>query len=368
MNKGKFTVMAGLFAGIMGLASASNAAEQCNTYTSNVCFGIDWTKATLNDLGSINPEIYDANGRTILHWAAARSNSAELIIGLIKEGFPVNLKDGADATPLHVAVEGSKSSKAVVKALLAAGADIHAVAMNDSVLHMAARNGEPWLIKMLLGAGANPNALDFDNFTPLYSAVFNNPNPEVTSMLINAGADVNHVAKSEDRAQQAAYRPLHAAAKGTRNPEIIRILVKAGAVVEQPNRNGYTPLHVAGDANRTPEVIKAFAEVGADFNARSKDGHTPLHLAAYTNYPEMLEAFIDAGSDVNMRDNNEQTPLHFATIGNGDPAVVTTLIQAGVDPVAKDSSGRTPFSYAKKNDEMRGTDGDGYRLLQSYSE
>lgn len=369
MKSSKLSYAATLLALLLGNSASAQEQqdlERCNIFTSDVCFGIDWTKATSSDLESIDPNIYDSNGRTLLHWAAARSNSAQLIQDLIDAGFPVDVKDGADATPLHVAVEGRNARKSVVKILLDAGADIHAKSMEDSILHTAARKGEPWLIKTLLSAGANPNALDFDNFTPLYSAVFTNPNPEIAQLLISAGSDVNHRAKSEERGQQAAYRPLHAAAKGTRNPEIIRTLVQAGAVVDELNRDGYTPLHVAADSNRTPEVIQAFAEAGADINARNKDGHTPLHLAAFSSYPEMLGIFIAAGADVNAKNNDGLTPLHFAAIRNGDPAVLTELIEAGAEPYLKDNDGKTAFEYAKKNEELRSTDGDGYRMLELF--
>lgn len=346
--------------------SHQEAALKCNVYTSSTCFGIDWSSASPSQVEQVNPRTKDMSGRTALHWAAARSNNVKVIQMLLKSGANVNAQDGMGYTPLHTAVEGSKSDKKILQTLLKAGAKINATGMGDDTpLHMAAAKNEPWVLKLLLQAGANPNAGDFDNMTPLHTAAFGNSDIEVLKVLIAAGSDVNASGKTAKRAQQAAYTPLHAAAKGSRTPEVIFTLVNAGANVEARNRDGYTPLHVAADANRTPEVINAFVKAGAKVNVLNKDGYSPLHLAAYTNYPEMLEALIHAGAKVNAISDDGLTPLHFAAMGNGDPAVLTTLITSGADTEIKDGSGASAFDYAQQNEELKGTDGDGYRMLEN---
>ena len=71
-------------------------------------------------------------------------------------------------------------------------------------------------------AGADPNARDEDEKTPLYVAARYSENPEVHKVLLVAGADPN---------VQAEYRetPLHQAAGFNKNPEVHKVLLAAGA-------------------------------------------------------------------------------------------------------------------------------------------
>ena len=41
---------------------------------------------------------------------------------------------------------------------------------------------------------------------------------------------------------------------------------------------------------------------------------------------------------------------------NGNPAVVITLLDAGADPKAKTTDGKTTFDLAQENDKLKGTD------------
>lgn len=346
------------------------AAElSCNMYIATNCLGVNWSTVKEDQIKTINTKLVDNNGRTALHWAAAKSSDPMVIKALLDANADVHAVDKMGYTALHAAVEGSKSYELVIRELLTAGASVNSNASDqDSPLHAASRINELWVIKLLLEEGANPKAGDFDNMTPLHTAAFDNTDVEVLQALIDAGADVNAAGKTTGRAQQAGYTPLHAAAKGSRTPEVIAILLAAGAKIESPNRDGFTPLHVAADANRTPAVIDAFIKAGAKVNASNKDGNTPLHLAAFTNYPKMLEALIKAGAKVNAKTEDGLTPLHYAATNNGDPAVLTTLIRAGADVKLKDQSNSTAFDYAQKNIELKGTDGDGYRLLKELTE
>ena len=47
------------------------------------------------------------------------------------------------------------------------------------------------MIKVLLEAGADPNARKNDRMTPLMHAAANNENPEVIKVLLEAGANLN---------------------------------------------------------------------------------------------------------------------------------------------------------------------------------
>jgi uncharacterized protein len=94
-------------------------------------------------------------------------------------------------TPLHLA--GFFSQPAAAEELLNNGADPNAVATNGSklaVINSAAASGNAEVVKMLLRAGANPDAQQQGGFTALHSAAHNN-NMEMVQALLDAGADVS---------------------------------------------------------------------------------------------------------------------------------------------------------------------------------
>lgn len=79
---------------------------------------------------------------------------------------------------------------AVVEFLLKNGADVHAAARNAqkvTALHAAASRGDLEIVRMLLEAGADPNARQEGGFVPLHSAA-QNGNVPVAELLLEHGA------------------------------------------------------------------------------------------------------------------------------------------------------------------------------------
>ena len=78
--------------------------------------------------------------------------------------------------------------------------------------------------------------------------------------------------------------------------------------------------------------------------------------------PAEVESCLAAGADVNARSAGlGYTPLHWAVRFSDDPAVITTLLDAGAEATAQDLSGNTPWDYAKDREELQGSDA--YRRL-----
>jgi hypothetical protein len=128
-----------------------------------------WTAAETNDLASLISRIdsnnslaskFDAYGYTALHYAA-QQNHIKIVIYLLSKGCPPDA-NSCGATPLHrAAYTGSVES---CKLLLEAGADPNAIDSSfkdmGSPLHKAYSIASVAVVELLLKSGANPLLTD----------------------------------------------------------------------------------------------------------------------------------------------------------------------------------------------------------------
>ena len=123
---------------------------------------------------------------------AAALGDASRLRSLLREHPDLVCTYSADGfTPLHLA--SFFSQPAAAEELLNLGADPNAVATNGSklaVLNSAAASNNVELVKMLLLAGANPDAQQHGGFTALHAAAQHN-NAKMVQALLDAGADTS---------------------------------------------------------------------------------------------------------------------------------------------------------------------------------
>ncbi|ELS32955.1 MULTISPECIES: ankyrin repeat domain-containing protein [Pseudanabaena] len=275
---------------------------------------------------------------------AAESGDTEFFRQLVEaESAKIRRKD--QPTLLYSAVSVGKET--VVKALIEAGADVHAkieMFFTFDALETAIDKGFINIVKMLLDAGADPNwnnaspglacvtkavqkgyadilrlllergaSVKFGTGFRLLVEAAQKSTPEIVQLLIEAGCNVNTRDYQEDT-------PLTVACKRA-NVEIVRVLIAAGANVNKTGMHEYTPLisllyaeklnkmlsshglaeKLADIEERVLEISKMLINAGADVNCLdSHHGTTPLMMAVQRNNIELVKFLIASNANVNM--------------------------------------------------------------------
>jgi ankyrin repeat protein len=176
----------------------------------------------------------------------------------------------------------------------------------------------------------------------LLTAVKNGDN-DLARLLIEKGADLN----AKDDYQ---YTPLHWAAKGG-HTTLARLLIEKGADLNTKDERKQTPLHWAAMYGHI-DLARLLIEKGADLNAKDDYQYTPLHWAAENGDIDLTRLLIEKGADLNARDAKQWTPLHWAA-ENGHAAAARLLIEKGADPTLASASASTARQVAEVRGHLR---------------
>ena len=236
-------------------------------------------------------------------------------------------------TPLMFAArEGDVAS---AKLLVAAGADVNAVAGDGKdALGLAIFNGNYEVASFLIDSRSGVNKADTQGFTPLFWAVdrrnmetapnfpwmvTTDPLPLVKKLL-DAGANPNAIVNNTPRARMRAGSPrivfatalMRAAFSG--DLELCKLLLQYGADPKIKSSDGETMVEAAASLGfiqgyskgKTPaerlEVVKLFVGLGADVNDADDYGITPLMVAANLGDTKIIQYLVDQGADLGAYD------------------------------------------------------------------
>ncbi|GMH40444.1 hypothetical protein BSKO_08348 [Bryopsis sp. KO-2023] len=239
----------------------------------------------------------------------------------------------------------------------------------EKALQAASKKGDVKVVKRLLGADVDANAMSDQGMTPLMMASKYN-HAAIVQALVTSGID------TEIRTSAGSTALWLAAEAG--NADIIRALVKGGADVEAQNNEGKSPLFVATEKGHMT-AVKALLSMGCNPDSVSKQPPiTPLGQAAENGLANVARALLEAGAsvhggpkskaplgiaaeaedfgvakllmkygaDLNRGDAwDGSTPLHCAA-KKCKLVVVTWLIDHGAELDLKDGKGRTPGAVA----------------------
>ena len=273
---------------------------------------------------------YDKESKNALDYAFSRPDSAshmeiaELLIlsgaysenpmfnyfGPAVRSANFNIRRNEGLAPIHYAVmysnTGAHSHTGLISYLLDKKIDINIKTTSGATaLHEAVRKGDYQIVNMLVKAGADVNARDANNNTPLHTGIPVETHKEIASLLMTSGADPN-------------LRDDH----------------------------GDTPLHIVIILNRSLNVIQAFLDGGSDVHIRNIQGKTPLYIAVEEGRTALIPVLLTSGSEIFAADNSGVTPFDLAV---KSPESTFNLMIQPETVVQRDSAGNTMLHAAVRN-------------------
>ena len=272
---------------------------------------------------------------------AARRGDAESVRRLVAAKADVNEPQGDGTTALHWAAYNDDVESADV--LIRAGAKVQATTRNGAVtpLLLAATNGSAGVVKLLLAAGADPNARSADGATPLMTAAASG-SVDAVRFLLDRGADVN--AADTARGQTA----LMFAAAADRAPVVAELLARGGAVAAASTlvtlggggvRQGSNS---APAAPGSPDRLNQY-KAARRARAMAMGGLSALHFAARDGQLNATRALVEGGADVNQPSGADRSTPIVIAISSGHYQLAKYLLDQGADPNRANDDGLAPL-------------------------
>jgi len=256
-----------------------------------------------------------------------------------------------------------------------------------TLLHQACGKGYLDIVTALVEAGANINAVDINNISPVVYAATNGKS-DIVEYLSTLDIDPNILRTDYDGESALMYTAWKCSSKAA-----IALIEKGADVNAKRKKDLHSPIQYAiynSDLSEAIKIIRALLDAGADVNIQYTDRDTPLVKACHNGRLDIVKLLVDAGADTNYIDSIHITPVFNAAydgfsdivvflcqfnpnvriarigIGEGETALmfagwrcninaVKALLDIGADPNAvKKADGFTPLMYSIHNKHGRG--------------
>lgn len=238
-------------------------------------FGHEKVAKELIDCGA-DVNASGSNGATALMASLQSTKGEKLARLLIDSGADVNACDAQGLTPLMTAIYTDSIEMTLY--LLEKGADIRVKCSKGwTALDLAKQKENRQLLQILHQAGL------FKNADLIYAARIGDT--KWLNALIEGGADVN--AKNDDQESPLLWASFNGHVK------VVKTLLNNGARVNDRNKEGWSALMAAAETG-SKELVKFLLESGADVNLETESGATALTIAqenGFSNIVEIIQSF-----------------------------------------------------------------------------
>ena len=209
-------------------------------------------------------------------------------------------------------------------------------------LSTAVRNQDPWVIRLLLAASADPKLCivqpDGVDSSALHLAAEMGYGDAI-DIFIERGVELD----IEDNNGNTAL--IRAAGKG--HTAVVDTLLGKEAKPDTKNKFGATPLLEAARHGHVA-VARLLLAKGVRIDHVEKGGNTPLIAAAASGHEALVHLLLEKNAKPDIIDNNGNTALIRAA-GNGHTAIVDMLLGKGAKPDTKNIFGTTPLLEAARH-------------------
>ena len=283
--------------------------------------------------------------------------------------------DGDLATLGRISKAVDTGDVAAIEDFLAKGGQVDMNERGTTLLMEATNLKQLEIVKVLVAAHANVNAISSAGTTPLYYALSDQvrtprDNPQTVSelvhLLVEAGAEVSTTGKGD-----LWQSPLSQAAKRG-DKTLIAYLMTRGPKGQPIDQRAFIDAINAGNA----DAIKQLLAAGANVNPPSPAmGMSPIHqavtqgamaisMARYEKkdasvlvkqWSDIVDVVITAGANIEAQDERGETPLEDA-INGGVVEILMRVLAAKPKLDAVDGKGRTPLQYLADNHRLEEKD------------
>ena len=256
----------------------------------------------------------NSEGQSLLHLATL-SNNIKIVLYLLNKGLDIDAEDNEGLTPLIIALSHARYMNIAILLLNRHATLEHVSTSGHSALSVAIRNNNPEGAMMLIKRGANINIAD-NAHTPLtltHIALLQYHEQaqqyrELETLLLAKGAKV------DVKLNSLGWTPLCTTvtkAADKPNSEHIKLLLQLGADVNHLDINGRTPLMLAASMGRL-DSVEVLMRNYADNTTFDNFGWSALMFGVYYNHIDLVTFMLDNGADPNIMSPQGLTALKIA--------------------------------------------------------
>lgn len=284
-------------------------------------------------------------------------------------GFDVKNTGRGSQTILERAVQSNRLN--IADLLLKHGAKLGVPKCNNPLIFSAINTENPQMVSLIITAGVDVNQHDRLEKTPLSQAFFLK-NFAIAKILLDAGADPNlfnsysnsllREACAGNQGEMAMLLIQYGALVDVPGPNrdtalqhmikhknihLIRMLLDKGVDLKRILSNKQTYLGYACSEYAPCEILDMLIAAGADVEQGGDNYNKPLIVACRVRANKVIKFFLQRGADPNhpIYATSHTTPLNIA-IYRRNESIVTLLLDAGADPNMPQIGGSTPLHKA----------------------